>query len=240
MEPGKFEKKVLKLHKQLEGGKLNAASAGAAKLSGEDLSHAQRVALMSFQVKMIRLAKKEGDARTMVARQKELVGKMAPYLAEAIRMTRDGQYDDCIPRLKGALAREEMADETPQLSQLFPSARNIVHAHLLYSLDERACMKALSRPTGFMGGEDRKHVMRFWSLPDPMVWKRDRDSTAPSAALASRGPGRGSRRGPSCGPCGAPSAATSGVGCSPLCPRSWARASEPAPQRVIQPAVTAL
>lgn len=166
MDPGKFEKKVLKLHKQLETGKLNAASAGAAKLSGEDLSHAQRVALMSFQVKMIRLAKKEADARTMVDRQKELVGRMAPYLAEAIHMTRDGQYDDCIPRLKGALAREELADETPQLSQLFPSARNIVHAHLLYSLDERACMKALSRPTGYMGGEDRKHVMRFWSLPE--------------------------------------------------------------------------
>jgi hypothetical protein len=166
MDPGKFEKKVIKLHKQLEAGKLNAASAGAAKLSGEDLSHAQRVALMSFQVKMIRMAKKEADARTIISNQKSLVGKMAPYLAEAIRMTRDGQYDDCIPRLKGALSREELADETPLLSHLFPSARNIVHAHLLYSLDERACMKALNRPTGYKGGEDRKHVMRFWSLPE--------------------------------------------------------------------------
>ena len=166
MDPGKFEKKVVKLHKQLEAGKLNSASAGAAKLSGEDLSHGQRVALMSFQVKMIRMAKKELEAQKIIGSQKDLVGKMAPYLAEAMRMTRDGQYDDCIPRLKGALQREELSDETPQLSNLFPSARNIVHAHLLFSLDERACMKALSRPTGFMGGEDRKHVLKFWSLPE--------------------------------------------------------------------------
>ncbi len=166
MDPGKFEKNVIKLHKQLEAGKLNAASAGAAKLSGQDLEHDQRVALLSFQIKMFRLAKKEDEAAKLIALQKELVGKMAPYLAEAINMTRDGQFDASIPRLKGALQREELADKTPSLSRLFPSARNIVHAHLLLSLDERACMKALSRPTGFRGGEDKKHVLKFWSLPE--------------------------------------------------------------------------
>jgi hypothetical protein len=166
MDPGKFEKKVLKLHKQLEAGKLNAASAGAAKLSGEDLEHDQRVALLSFQVKMFRLAKKDVEADKLIVIQKELVGKMAPYLTEAINMTGEGLYDASIPRLKGALQREELADRSPSLSRLFPSARNIVHAHLLYSLDERACMKALSRPTGFMGGEDKKHVLKFWSLPE--------------------------------------------------------------------------
>ncbi len=166
MDSNKYQKRVLKLHKQLEAGKLNAASAGMAKLFGEDLEVDQRVALMSFQVKMLRMAKKEEEARKIVSAQKASVGKMAPYLAEAINMTRDGQYDDCIPRLKGSLAREELADRAPGLSNLFPSARNIVHAHLLYSLDERACMKALSRPTGFRGGEDKKHILRFWSLPE--------------------------------------------------------------------------
>ena len=166
MDSNKYQKKVLKLHKQLEAGKLNAASAGMAKLFGEDLEPDQRVALMSFQVKLLRMAKKDEEAQKIVAAQKESVGKMAPYLAEAIHMTADGQYDDCIPRLKGSLQREELADKTPTLSNLFPSARNIVHAHLLYSLDERACMKALSRPTGFRGGEDKKHVMKFWSLPE--------------------------------------------------------------------------
>lgn len=166
MDSGKYQKKVLKLHKQLETGKLNAASAGMAKLFGEDLEPDQRIALMSFQVKLLRTAKKEDEAQKIVSTQKESVGKMAPYLAEAISMTADGQFDDCIPRLKGSLQREELADRTPTLSNLFPSARNIVHAHLLYSLDERACMKALSRPTGFRGGEDTKHVMKFWSLPE--------------------------------------------------------------------------
>ena len=166
MESSKFEKRTLKLHKQLEAGKWNATSAGLAKLFGEDLEPDQRVALMSLQVKMLRVAQKETEAQKIIYTQKESVGKMAPYLAEAIRMTRDGQYDDCIPRLKGSLQREELADKTPTLSNLFPSARNIVHAHLLYSLDERACMKALSRPTGFRGGEDKKHILKFWSLPE--------------------------------------------------------------------------
>ena len=166
MDPGKFQKQVLKLHKMLEAGKLDKAAAGAAKLSGADISHAQRVSLISFQVKMIRLAKKESDARAMIANQQDLVGKMAPYLAEAIRMTHQGQYDDSIPRLKGALGREELVDELPGLNELFPSARNIVHAHLLLSLDERACMKGTNRPTGFGGGEDMKHVLKFWSLPE--------------------------------------------------------------------------
>jgi hypothetical protein len=166
MDPGKFEKKIIKLHKQLEAGKLNAASAGAAKLSGEDMEHDQRVALLSFQIKMYRIAKKEQEAENLVRIQRELVGKMAPYLTEAINMTWEGLYDASIPRLKGALQRDELAEKNPSLSRLFPTARNIVHAHLLYSLDERACMKALSRPTGFKGGEDKKHVLKFWSLPE--------------------------------------------------------------------------
>lgn len=166
MDPGKFQKKVLKLHKMLEANKLDKAAAGAAKLSGDDLSQQQRVALLSFQVKMIRLAKKDMEAHEIIASQKELVGKMAPYLAEAISMAHDGQFDDSIPRFKGALLREELADENPALSALFPTARNIVHAHLLYSLDERACMRGTNRPTGFHGGEDRKHVLKFWSLPE--------------------------------------------------------------------------
>ena len=111
MDPGKFQKTLLKLHKLLEAQKLEKAAAGAAKLSGDDLSHQQRVALMSFQVKMIRLGKKEEMAMKIISDQRGLVGKMAPYLAEAIRMTHDGQYDDSIPRLKGALQREEMVDE---------------------------------------------------------------------------------------------------------------------------------
>jgi hypothetical protein len=166
MDPNKFQKKVLKLHKMLEANKLEKAAAGAAKLSGDDLSHNQRVDLLSFQVKMIRLAKKDQEAAKLIFQQRELVGKMAPYLTEAIHMVHDGQYDDSIPKLKGALKREELVDETPFLSPLFPSARHIVHAHLLYSLDERACMKGTTRPTGFGGGEDRKHVLKFWSLPE--------------------------------------------------------------------------
>ena len=166
MDPSKFQKKVLKLHRMLEANKLDKAASGAAKLSGDDLSHGQRVDLLSFQLKMIRLAKKEPEAKRLLETQRELVGKMAPYLTEAIHMARDGQYDDSIPRLKGALQREELADETPVLSPLFPSARHIVHAHLMYSLDERACMRGTNRPTGFGGGEDRKHVMKFWSLPE--------------------------------------------------------------------------
>jgi hypothetical protein len=166
MDPGKFQKKVLKLHKLIETQKLDKAAAGAAKLSGDDLSQQQRVALLSFQVKMIRLGKKEQVAQKILGDQRALVGRMAPMLAEAIRMSHDGQYDDSIPRLKGSLGREELEEEIPALSVMFPTARNIVHAHLLYSLDERACMKGTNRPTGFSGGEDRKHVLKFWSLPE--------------------------------------------------------------------------
>lgn len=166
MDPGKFQKKVMKLHKMLEAGKLDKAAAGAAQLSGDDISYQQRVALISFQVKVVRLAKKERDAQVMIGNQRELVGKMAPYLSEALNMAHDGQYDDCIPKLKGALAREELVDELPGLTRLFPGARNIVHAHLLYSIDERACMRGTNRPTGFRGGEDKKHVLKFWSLPE--------------------------------------------------------------------------
>ena len=166
MDPNKFQKKMLKLHKMLEANKLDKAAAGAARLSGDDLSHSQRVDLLSFQVKMIRLAKKEDEAQKLLTTQRELIGKMAPYLTEAINMAHDGQFDDSIPKFKGALQREELADQTPFLSPLFPSARHIVHAHLLFSLDERACMRGTNRPTGFSGGEDRKHVMKFWSLPE--------------------------------------------------------------------------
>lgn len=166
MDPGKFQKQLMKFHKMLEANKLDKAAAGAAKLSGEDISHQQRVALISFQVKMIRLGKKEDVAQKLIKDQQVLIGKMAPYLAEAIRMTHDGQFDDSLPRLKGALQREDMAEELPGLSNLFPAARNIVHAHLLYSLDERACMKGTNRPTGYQGGEDTKHVLKFWSLPE--------------------------------------------------------------------------
>jgi hypothetical protein len=90
---------VLKLHKQLEAQKLEKAAAGAAKLSGDDLSDRQRVDLMSFQVKLIRYAKKEAEAAKLVDTQRALVGKMAPYLAEALNMVHDGQFDDSIPRL---------------------------------------------------------------------------------------------------------------------------------------------
>jgi hypothetical protein len=166
MDSNKFQKKVLKLHKQLEAQKLEKAAAGAAKLSGDDLSDRQRVDLMSFQVKLIRYAKKEAEAAKLVDTQRALVGKMAPYLAEALNMVHDGQFDDSIPRLKGALQRDDLSDDTPFLSPLFPSARHIVHAHLLFSLDERACMKGTNRPTGFGGGEDKKHVLKFWTLPE--------------------------------------------------------------------------
>jgi len=166
MDPNKFQKKMLKLHKMLETNKLDKAAAGAARISGDDLSHSQRVDLLSFQVKMIRLAKKEDEAQKLLTTQRELIGKMAPYLTEAINMAHDGQFDDSIPKFKGALKREELADETPFLSPLFPSARHIVHAHLLFSLDERACMRGTNRPTGFSGGDDRKNVMKFWSLPE--------------------------------------------------------------------------
>jgi hypothetical protein len=166
MDPNKFQKKMIKLHKMLETSKLDKAASGAAKLSGDDLSDNQRVDLLSFQIKMIRLAKKEDEAKKLLTTQLDLVGRMAPYLTEALHMAHDGQYDDCIPRLKGALQRRELADETPFLTPHFPSARHIVHAHLLYSLDERACMKGTNRPTGFVGGDDRKNVLKFWSLPE--------------------------------------------------------------------------
>jgi hypothetical protein len=166
LDPNKFQKKVMKLHKMIETNKLDKAASGAAKLSGDDLSDNQRVDLISFQVKMIRLAKKEREAQKLLTTQRELIGKMAPYLTEAIHMARDGQFDDSIPRFKQALHRQELTDESPVLSPLFPSARHIVHAHMLYSLDERACMKGTHRPTGFAGGEDRKHVLKFWSLPE--------------------------------------------------------------------------
>ena len=132
----------------------------AAKLSGEELSHSQRVDLISFQVKMIRLAKKEEEAQKLLATQRDLVGKMAPYLTEAIHMAHDGQFEDTIPRFRGALERQELADDTPLLSPLFPSARQIVHAHLLYCLDEDNCMRGTNRPTGWFGVDDKGHVMR--------------------------------------------------------------------------------
>jgi len=166
VDTNKFQKKVLKLHKLIETGKLEKAAAGAAKMSGEDLSENQRVDLLSFQVKMVRLAKKEDEAMKLLGTQRELIGKMAPYLMEALHMAHDGQYDDSIPRLKGALQRSELMDESPFLSPLFPSARHIVHAHLLFCLDERACMRGTHRPTGFGGGEDKKNVLKFWSLPE--------------------------------------------------------------------------
>jgi hypothetical protein len=166
MDPNKFQKKVMKLHKLLQAEKLEKAAAGAAKMSGDDLTDRQRVDLMSFQVKMIRYAKKEKEAEDLITTQRKLVGKMAPYLAEALNMVHDGQFDDSIPRLKGALQRDDLADDTPFLSPLFPSARHIVHAHLLFSLDERACMRGTNRPTGFNGGEDKKHVLKFWTLPE--------------------------------------------------------------------------
>ncbi len=150
----------------LETSKLDKAASGAAKLSGEDLSDNQRVDLLSFQIKMIRLARKEQEAQKLLATQRELIGKMAPYLTEALHMAHDGQFDDSIPRLKKALQRKELMDETPVLSTLFPSARQIVHAHMLYCLDEQACMRGTHRPTGFVGGDDRKHVLKFWSLPE--------------------------------------------------------------------------
>jgi len=163
------------LHKMLEATKLEKAAAGAAKLSGDDLSDRQRVDLLSFQIKMIRLAKKEEEAQKLVTTQRDLLGKMAPYLAEALSMAHDGQFDDSIPRFKGTLQREGMADDTPFLSPLFPSARHIVHAHLLYSLDERACMRGTNRPTGFKGGEDRKNVLKFWSLPEAYYYMDIKD-----------------------------------------------------------------
>jgi hypothetical protein len=166
MDTNKFQKKVLKLHKMIEANKLEKAAAGAAKLSGDDLTDRQRVDLLSFQIKMIRLAKKEEEAQKLLTTQRELVGKMAPYLAEALHMAHDGQFDDSIPRFKGALQRDDLADDSPVLSPLFPSARHIVHAHLLFSLDERACMKGTNRPTGFSGKEDRRNVLKFWSLPE--------------------------------------------------------------------------
>ncbi len=166
MDPKIFQKKMLKLHKGLETNKLDKAAAGAAKLSGEELTHSQRVDLISFQVKMIRLAKKEEEAQKLLATQRDLVGKMAPYLTEAIHMAHDGQFEDTIPRFKGALERQELADDTPLLSPLFPSARQIVHAHLLYCLDEDNCMSGTNRPTGWFGVEDKGHVMKFWSLPE--------------------------------------------------------------------------
>lgn len=166
MDPNKFQKKMIKLHKMLETKKLDKAASGAAKLSGDDLTDNQRVDLLSFQIKMIRLAKKDEEAQKLLTTQRELIGKMAPYLTEALHMAHDGQFDDSIPRLKGALERRELADDTPFLSPHFPSARHIVHAHLIYSLDERACMKGTNRPTGFVGGDDKKHVLKFWSLPE--------------------------------------------------------------------------
>ena len=175
MDSNKFQKKVLKLHKMLEANKLEKAAAGAAKLSGDDLSDRQRVDLLSFQIKMIRLAKKEEEANKLVKTQRDLVGKMAPYLAEALNMAHDGQFEDSIPRLKGTLQREDIADDTPFLSPLFPSARHIVHAHLLFSLDERACMRGTNRPTGFGGGEDRKNVLKFWSLPEAYYYMDIKD-----------------------------------------------------------------
>jgi len=166
MDPRKFEKRIEKLHKELEKEKFPQAASGVADLSGEDLSHQQRVALMSFHVKLLRLAKKEDLAQKILQDQRVLVGKMAPYLTEAISMTRDGQYDDCIPRLQGAMQRPELKDESPDLMALFPTARNIVAAHLMFSLDERAFMHETNRPSGFGGGEDRSHLLQFGTTPE--------------------------------------------------------------------------
>ena len=166
MDPRKFEKRVIKLHKEIEKEKLAQAASGLADMSGEDLSHWQRVALLSFQVKLLRLGHKEDMAQKILADQKILVGKMAPYLTEAISMTRDGQYDDCIPRLQGALQRPELADESPVLAMMFPTAKNVVGAHLMYCQDERAIFHETNRPSGFAGGEDHTHLLTFASMPE--------------------------------------------------------------------------
>jgi hypothetical protein len=166
MDPRKFEKKVVKLHKNIEKGKLDAAASGAAKLSGTDIPEQQRGALMSVQIKLLRLGKKEQAAKKLIDDQRVLVGKMAPYLTEALNMAHDGQFEDSVPKLKNALARSEIKDASPALMSLFPLAMNIVNVHRIYCKDEDAFMKATSRPSGFHGGEDREHVLTFSSLPE--------------------------------------------------------------------------
>jgi hypothetical protein len=166
MDAKKFEKKVTKLHKMLEKEKYAHAASGVADMSGKDISHQQRVALMSLQAKLYRLGKKDDMALKVMQDQRVLVGKMAPYLTEAISMTRDGQFDDSIPRLQGALKRPELEDENPALALMFPTARNIVAAHLMMSLDEQRYMKETNRPSGFTGGEDRKHMLTFSTTPE--------------------------------------------------------------------------
>ena len=166
MDPRKFEKKIVKLHKNIEKGKFDAAGSGAAKLSGTDLTQQQRVALMSFQIKLLRLGKKEKAARKLLEDQRVLVGKMAPYLTEAMSMAHNGQYDDCIPRFENALARSEIQDQSPALMGMFPLTQNIVNVHRVFCSDEKASMKATSRPSGFQGGEDRDNVLTFVSLPE--------------------------------------------------------------------------